>query len=106
MPGRIILFAFAAALMLSPPVYAGEIDQRIEAVGQAIDKADAMFNMAKKGHLPSLEVINQLYARMALARELHESATANAANGEARRAGAELDAAEHLADLVYKASEH
>ncbi len=101
-----VLLALFMALSLAAPADAGTFAQRTDAVAKAIERAGDMFNSAKKGHLPSLEVINDLRARIGLARELYDAAVADAGSGNEWRARAELDAAEYLADMVYEASEH
>ncbi len=88
------------------PLRAETMDQRIAAVDKSIETASDMFNAAKKGHLPSLDAINDLYARMTLTYELFEAAVADAKAGKPRRARAELDAAEYMAGTVYEASKH
>lgn len=85
---------------------ADELDQRVAAVGQKLDAADDMFRSAMKGHLPSLEAINALRARMTLAEALYEEAMTELADGRENDAGARLDAAEFLADQVFEGSKH
>lgn len=99
--------AAAFVLFLAQPAGAAEgLDQRLAATGQTVDQADTMFRAAMKGHLPSLEVIKALRARMMLAEALYEEAKAAAAAGKADDADAKLDAADYLARQVFEASEH
>ena len=86
--------------------WAGSLDQRVEAVGKTVDEADDMFRAAMKGHFPSLQVINAVRARMALAKDLYRDAKAEASAGKANQAGAKLDAAEFLAQQVFEEAKH
>ena len=106
---RSVSLALVVALAIavaSTATRAENLDQRLETVGKTIDAADDMFRGAMKGHLPSLEVINALRARMSLAKALYKDARAEAAGGDADKAGADLDAAEFLAQKVYEAAKH
>lgn len=110
---RRLLSAILVTLLFASPLtalatgsLAASLDRRVEAVGQAVEAADEMYTNAKKGHLPSLEAINALHARLALARRLYEEAKRAAGNGKTYEAGARLDAAEFLARAVYEASKH
>jgi hypothetical protein len=85
---------------------AGSLDQRLTAVAGIIDQAGEMFNAAKKGHLPSLEAIKDLQARIDLSQSLHDQAVEDAKTGKDRAAEAKLDAAEFLARKVFEAAEH
>ena len=103
----LILLVSVVSFLAAPGVLqAASLEQRIEAVAEAIEEADEMYTSAKKGHLPSLEAINSLHARLALARRLHEAAKHEAQNDKKYDAGAKLDAAEFLAHEVYEASKH
>ena len=95
-----------AGLVVALPAWAGELEDRIQAVAAEIEKADDMFAAAKKGHLPSVEVINNLSARMRLARSLHDQAVEESQNGKPRDAAAKLEAAEFLAQKVFEMSDH
>ncbi len=94
------------AILAGPAAGAGGLEQRVEAVGKTVDEADDMFRAAMKGHFPSLQVINAVRARMALAKELYRDAKAEAAAGKANQAEARLDAAEFLARQVYETAKH
>ncbi len=107
MRGLSLAIAVAVAILVAPAAMsAGTLEERIDQVGQKIVEADDMFRSAMKGHLPSLEVINALRARMTLARDLFKEAKTEAAEGKEYQAGAKLDAAEYLAERVFEASEH
>ncbi len=102
-----LAIAAALAILLAPAaLWADALDRRVAEVGEKLDAADDMFKSAMKGHLPSLEVINTLRARMTLAESLYEEAMAELADGKENQAAARLDAAEYLAGLVFEASEH
>jgi cytochrome c556 len=98
--------AMAVILWTAGPTAAESLDQRFAAVSGIIDQAGEMFNAAKKGHLPSLEVIKELQARIDLSRALRDQAGEDAKSGNTRAAQAKLDAAEFLAQKVYQAAEH
>ena len=85
---------------------AGGLEQRVEAVGKAVNEADDMFRAAMKGHFPSVQAINAARARMVLAKALYRDAKAEASAGKANQAEAKLDAAEFLARQVYEAADH
>lgn len=91
---------------LPAPLSAGAIDERLASVAQTIDEADDMFRAAMKGHLPSLEAINALRARLELAQNLYKGAESEAAEGKENQADAKLDAAEFLARHVFEAADH
>jgi hypothetical protein len=93
-------------ILAGPAAGAGSLEQRVEAVGKTVDEADDMFRAAMKGHFPSLQVINAVRARMALAQDLYRDAKTEAAAGKANQADAKLDAAEFLARAVYEAAKH
>ncbi len=102
-----LAFAAALAILLAPlALWADALDQRVAEVGEKLDAADDMFKSAMKGHLPSLEVINALRARMTLAEALYADARTELADGKEYQAAARLDAAEYLAGQVFEASEH
>ncbi len=106
---RAVSLAIVAVLIiLAAPATAraASLEQRVEAVGKTVDEADDMFRAAMKGHFPSLEVINAVRARMALAKDLYRDAKAEASAGKANQAGAKLDAAEFLAQQVFEAAKH
>ena len=96
------------AVLAAPGTAAAEaaLDQRLAAVGAAVDKADDTFRGAMKGHLPSLEAINALRARMTLAKGLYQDARAAAEGGKTYDAAARLDAAEFLAGQVYEGAKY
>lgn len=110
----VVAAALLAALLImalatgpvAPARAAAALDQRIQAVAKAIDEADLMYASAKKGHLPSVQVVNELYARLKLARDLYDRAREATEAGRKYDAGAHLDAAKFLAQQVYDASNH
>ena len=96
----------ASVLGAVESVKAETLDGRFDAADKAINRADEMFNNAKKGHLPSLETINDLQARIELAEDLLQQAREDMANKREYDAAAKLDAAEFLADQVYSIADH